>query len=390
MMEQTKESAAQEWSKAKLDAAEAVEASLARSPLSLLIIAPSHDILGGQSIHAAQLVKEFGKEPGLRVGFLPINPRAPGFLRHLQRVKFVRTVVTSLVYFLKLLTNIPRHDIVHVSSAADTGFIISTMPPVYLGKLFRKKVALNYHAGQAVEHLRDWKRTAIPTARRADAVVVPSHWLVDVFASHGLKARAIFNHVELDAFHFRERKPLRPAFLSNRNFDPIYNVPCVLRAFSIIQKQFADASLLVVGDGAQRAELEELARDLKLRNVRFTGLVAPAEMPRLCDEADIYLNASNVDNMPLSILESFAAGLPVVTTNAGGIPYMVSHEQTGLLVEMNDHEAMAAAAMRLLEDEELAAEMTARARAECAKYRWDVVREEWLNFYREVAERSDK
>jgi len=180
---------------------------------------------------------------------------------------------------------------------------------------------------------------------------------------------------------------LRPSFLSNRNFDPIYNVPCVLKSFDIIQKRFADASLCVVGDGAQRAELEELARDLKLRNVKFTGLVAPTEMPRLCDEADIYLNASNVDNMPLSILEAFAAGLPVVTTNAGGIPYIVSHEQTGLLVEKNDYEAMAAAAMRLLEDEELAAQITGRARAECAKYRWDVVREEWLDFYREVAEK---
>ncbi|HEX8891049.1 MAG TPA: glycosyltransferase family 4 protein [Pyrinomonadaceae bacterium] len=385
MMEQTKEGTVQEWSETKRDTGSAAEASLARSPLRLLIIAPSHDILGGQSVHAAHLVKEFGKESALRISFLPINPRAPGFLRYLQRVKFVRTLVTSLVYFLKLLANIPRHDIIHVSSAAYTGFIISTMPPVYLGKLFRKKVVLNYHAGQAVEHLRDWKRTAIPTARRADAVVVPSNWLVDVFAEHGLKARAIFNHIELDDFHFRERKPLRPSFLSNRNFDPIYNVPCVLKSFAIIQKQVADASLVVVGDGAQRAELEELARDLKLRNVKFTGLVAPAEMPQLCDEADIYLNASNVDNMPLSILEAFAAGLPVVTTNAGGIPYMVSHEQTGLLVEKNDYEAMAAAAMRLLEDEELAAQMTERARAECAKYRWDVVREEWLDFYREVA-----
>src|SRR5438105_5443732 len=120
MMEQTKESTVQEWSKAKLDAAEAAQASLARSPLRLLIIAPSHDILGGQSVHAAQLVKEFGKEPALRVSFLPINPRAPGFLKYLQRVKFIRTITTSLIYLIKLLTKIPRHDVIHVSSAAHT------------------------------------------------------------------------------------------------------------------------------------------------------------------------------------------------------------------------------------------------------------------------------
>lgn len=386
-MEQTKEATMREWSEARCaNEHEADAASDAAAPLRILVIAPSHDILGGQSIHAAQLVKEFGKEPSLQVGFLPINPRAPGFFRHLQRVKYLRTVVTSIIYLFKLMTHIPRYEVIHVSSAAYTGFMLATMPPVYIGKFFRKKVVLNYHAGQAEEHLRDWRRTAIPTIRRADAVVVSSGWLVDVFARHGLKARAIFNHIELDNFHFRERPALRPVFLSNRNFDPIYNVSCVLRAFALIQKRLPEASLIVVGDGAQRAELEQLVQELSLRNVKFTGLVAPDEMPKLCDAADIYLNASNIDNMPLSILEAFAAGLPVVTTNAGGIPYVVHQEQTGLLVEMNDHEAMAAAAIRLLEDEELAARLTHNARAECGKYKWDVVRESWLEFYRQVAE----
>ena len=146
---------------------------------------------------------------------------------------------------------------------------------------------------------------------------------------------------------------------------------------------------MVAGDGPQRAEIEGLARALALRNVEFTGLLAPGEMPRLSDSADIYLNASNVDNMPLSILEAFAAGLPVVTTNAGGIPYLVEHERTGLLVERDDHEALAAEAVRLLEDEGLAARLARSARAECDKYRWAAVRGQWLEFYREVSGRKE-
>ncbi|MDT4965807.1 MAG: hypothetical protein QOJ64_544 [Acidobacteriota bacterium] len=384
-MERTKQSTIQEWSDASDARPAQLEVAGARRRLRILVIAPSHDILGGQSIHAAQLVKEFGKEPTLDVGFLAINPRAPGILRQLQRVKYLRTAVTSLIFVIKLLRQIPRYDVIHVSSAADTGFILAAMPPVFLGKLFRKKVVLNYHAGQAEDHLRDWRRTAIPTIRRADATVVSSGWLVDVFARHGLTARAIFNHVELDNFHFRERRPLLPRFLSNRNFDPIYNVSCVLRAFALIQKRFSDATLVVAGDGVERTKLERLARELELRNVTFTGLVTPEKMPELYDAADIYLNASNVDNMPLSILEAFAAGLPVVTTNAGGIPYVVSHEKTGLLVEKDDAKAMAEAAIRLLESEDLGSSLASNARAECAKYKWDVVRENWLNFYREVA-----
>ncbi|HZT58801.1 MAG TPA: glycosyltransferase family 4 protein [Pyrinomonadaceae bacterium] len=360
----------------------------ARKPLRVLVVAPSHDILGGQSIHAAQLVSELNKEESFEVGFVPINPRAPGVLGRLQRVKYLRTCVRFPLYVWKLLANVPRCDVLHVSSAALSSFLVTTTPAVLVGRLFRRKVVLNYHAGQAEEHLRDWRRTALPVIRMADATVVSSGWLVDVFARYGLPARAIFNHVELDEFRFRQRRPLRPVFLSNRNFDPIYNVPCVLRAFAIIQKRFPEARLVVAGDGPQRGEIETLARELNLRGVEFKGRVAPGEMPALCDAADIYLNASNVDNMPLSILEAFASGLPVVTTNAGGIPYVVEHERTGLVVEMNDCASLASGALRLLGDEEFASRLARSARAECDKYKWAAVRGQWVEFYNEVAGRE--
>jgi glycosyltransferase involved in cell wall biosynthesis len=376
---------------AEAPAADARDSAAVRpKPIRLLVVAPSHEYLGGQSVHAAQLVKELRKEPDFRVGFASISPRALGLGARVQRMKYARPLLRMPLYLANLLSKIPRHDVIHVSSAALSSFLLTTTPAILLGKLFGRRVVLNYHAGQAVEHLRDWARTAVPVIRMCDATVVPSLWLVDVFASHGLKARAIFNHVELDAFRFRGRRPLRPVFLSNRNFNPIYNVPCVLRAFSIIQRRVPGARLLVAGDGAQRSELESLARALNLRNVEFKGLLAPEAMPRLCDEADVYLNASNVDNMPLSILEAFSSGLPVVTTDAGGIPYMVEHERTGLVVPMNDYEAIAASALRLLEDEGLAARLALAAHAECDKYRWDVVRPQWLEFYREVAGVSDK
>lgn len=391
-MERTsKESGLQTWGGAAdardadvRDADARVATGVRRKPLRLLVVAPSHEYLGGQSIHAEKLVRELRKEPDFRVGFASVSPRALGLGARIHRMGYARPLLRMPLYLANLLWKIPRHDVIHVSSAALSSFLLTTTPAILVGKLFRRRVVLNYHAGQAVEHLRDWARTALPVIRMCDATVVPSLWLVDVFASHGLKAHAIFNHVELEAFRFRERKPLRPVFLSNRNFDPIYNVPCVLRAFSLIQRRVPEARLMVAGDGPQRPEIEALARELNLRNVEFKGLLAPEAMPRLCDEADIYLNASNVDNMPLSILEAFSSGLAVVTTNAGGIPYMVEHERTGLVVSTNDHEALAASALRLLEDVDLAARLASAAHAECAKYRWDVVRPQWLEFYKGV------
>jgi glycosyltransferase involved in cell wall biosynthesis len=181
---------------------------------------------------------------------------------------------------------------------------------------------------------------------------------------------------------------LRPVFLSNRNLYPLYNVACIVRAFARIQQKYPDAKLTIAGNGHQRAELEALVRELKLKNVDFRGLVPPAKMGELYDDADIFLNSSNIDNMPGSILDSFAAGMPVVTTSAGGICCIVTHEQTGLLVPKNDHEAMASCAIRLLESPELAAMLARNAYEECQAYKWSAVREAWLSAYTRLAGRE--
>jgi glycosyltransferase involved in cell wall biosynthesis len=161
----------------------------------------------------------------------------------------------------------------------------------------------------------------------------------------------------------------------------MYNVAVILRAFAIIQKRYPEGVLTVAGDGPQRPMLEELARELSLRNVTFTGQVSNAEMPGLYDAADIYLNSSEIDNMPLSIIEAYACGTPVVTTDPGGIPYMLEHERTGLLAPQRNPEALAAAAIRLLEDPELAERIVTNARAECERYTWEATRRQWIDLY---------
>jgi glycosyltransferase involved in cell wall biosynthesis len=103
------------------------------------------------------------------------------------------------------------------------------------------------------------------------------------------------------------------------------------------------------------------------------------------DSSDIYLTATNLDNMPGSITESMASGLPVVTTNAGGIPYIVKHEESCLMVNCDDHVAMADAAMRLLSDQELAVKISRQAREASRKFTWTAVRDEWVKLYSTVA-----
>jgi L-malate glycosyltransferase len=352
--------------------------------LRVLIVAPSFDILGGQAVQAARLLERLSQEPGLEVGFLAVNPRLPGVLRKLQSVKYVRTVVTSLAYVVSLFMRVRKYEVIHIFSASYFSFLLAPTPALLIGKLYGKRLLLNYHSGEARDHLQRWRRSAIPTIRLADVLIVPSPYLVRVFAEFELQAEPIFNLIEIDQFRFRERAALRPIFLSNRNFEKHYGVDRVLRAFATIQKRIPEARLIIAGDGPERTSLEELARDLNLQNAEFIGRVGHERIVELYDSTDIFLNGSEIDNQPLSLLEAFACGLPVVTTDAGGIPDMVVPEKTALVVPRGEYEQLAASALRLLVNPVLAQSIIEEALEECRKYRWEAVRDQWLNLYYEL------
>ena len=349
--------------------------------LRVLIVAPSFSILGGQSVQAARLLERLGHEPSLEVAFLPINPRLPGVLSQLQKIKYVRTFVTSIAYGLSLLLRVYKYDVIHVFSASYFSFVLAPTPAILIGRLYRRKILLNYHSGEAEDHLRRWRRSSIPTIRLVDSVVVPSEYLVRVFASFGLKATAIYNLVDTSRFRFRERSPLLPVFLSNRNLESHYGVDRVLRAFAMIQERIPEASLTVAGDGSQSRTLKALAQDLNLRKTSFVGQIDPGSIADVYDAADIFMNGSEIDNQPLSILEAFSCGLPVVTTDAGGIPDIVQDKRTGMVVPRGDSDEIAKRAITLLNDPVLAKQIVEQARQECFKYSWEAVRAAWLNAY---------
>jgi L-malate glycosyltransferase len=352
--------------------------------IKVCIVVASVDILGGQAVQALRLMEGLRREPGIAAELLPINPRLSKPFHWLQRIKYVRTLATSVAYVSSLLIRLRRFDVVHVFSASYFSFLLAPTPAILIGKLYGKRVLLNYHSGEAEDHLRLWGRIALPIIRLADRVVVPSDYLVNVFARFGVHAEAIYNTVDVIQFRFRERKPLKPVLLSNRNLERHYNVECTLRAFALTQRQIPEARLIVAGDGTQRRGLRELAEKLQLRNVDFIGAVAPAKMPALYDEADIFVNASDVDNQPLSIIEAFASGLPVVTTNTGGIGQMVRDGETGLIFNQGDYAAMSDRVSSLLRDPELASRVANRAQEQSHEYTWAAVRNQWLEIYREL------
>jgi glycosyltransferase involved in cell wall biosynthesis len=356
-----------------------------KNRIKICILAPSLEFLGGQSRQAVRLLAAFQDESSLHVDFIPHDPRLPRPLLWLQRIKYIRTVITTLLYWTILAARLHRYDLIHIFSASYYSYLFSVAPAIMIGKLYGKKVILNYRSGEAEDHLKNWPRTTVPVMKMADVIVAPSGYLVDVFARYGLYAKTISNIVELERFKFRERVPVCPAFLCSRSLEPLYNIGCALRAFQLIQERYPQATLTIAADGSQRPELEQLTRDLQLRGVAFIGAVPFERMPELYDGSDIYLNTNDIDNMPASILECFASGLLVVTTDAGGIPYILRHEETGLMVSCGDYKGAAESALRLLSDPPLASRLAHSARSSVRRCTPEAVRDAWLRIYEDLA-----
>ena len=357
-------------------------------PLRIAIVAASLRILGGQSVQAQRMIDGWRGDPRVDAWLVPINPIPPAPFDRLLSVKYLRTLITQLLYWPLLIRELRRADVVHVFSASYSSFLLAPTPAIIVAKLLGRPVVLNYHSGEAPDHLRRSAFARKVMQSWVDLNVVPSPFLRDVLASFGIRARVVFNTIDVDQFAYRVREPLRPRLLSTRNFEPLYNVQCTLKAFAHVQRQYPDATLTLVGSGSQDAVLRALAVTLDLRNVTFLGRVAPADMHRHYADADIYLQTPAIDNMPLSVLEAFASGLPVVSTGIGGVPAIVTDGVHGLLVPDDDDAAAAVAVMRLLNDPAYARQLAAAGHASCAAYAWPVVRDGWLEAYHSAAASS--
>ena len=355
--------------------------------LTVAFVAPSLRILGGQAVQADRLLAAWQNDPDVDAWLVPVNPLPPKLLRWALAVRYARTLATELTYLPLLVQQLKQADVVHVFSASYASFLLAPLPAMLIARALGRPVVLNYRSGEAPDHLQH-SAIARKAIAQVELNVVPSRFLVDVFRGFDIDATIIPNIVDPETFPFRERDPLRPRLVSTRNFDALYNVPTTIRAFRLVQDRWPDASLTLVGGGPQEMELRALTEQLRLRNVTFAGRVKPDDIAGFYAANDIYIQSPNIDNMPTSVLEAFASGLPVVSTEAGGVPAILTHGQHGLLAKLADYETLGHHVLRLLDNPAYARTLARAAYATTHACTWPSVREQWLRAYQSVRSAS--
>lgn len=351
-------------------------------PGRLALIGPLPPPSGGMANQTLQLARLLQGE-GVRVEIVQVNaPYRPAWT---GRVPVLRAAFRLLPYLHRLWCAAGRNQLFHIMANSGWSWHLFAAPAIWIARLRGIPAVVNYRGGEAEPFLRKSAGAVRFSMRRAAALAVPSGFLREVFARFGVDARIVPNIIDLEKFHAGNAHPAGIHVLVARNLEPLYDIASALRAFALLRERHAGARMSVAGSGPERNHLERLAEELGIGGrVRFTGRLDSEAMAVLYREATLSLNPSLADNMPNSVLEALACGLPVVSTDVGGVPHLVRHEHTALLVKPGDAEGMAQAMIRLIEDETLRANLIRNGSEHVRAFTWERVGEKWMGLYREV------
>jgi L-malate glycosyltransferase len=253
-----------------------------------------------------------------------------------------------------------------------------------LARLLKIKYIPILHGGKLPNRLKNNPKLCRMLYANAFKNVAPSGYLKQAFEKEGF-TNVVFipNAIEIQKYEFKSSTNLVPKLLWVRAFATIYNPEMAVLVLKQLKKTYPNATLTMVGpdkDGSLKTT-KAVAESLGVP-VTFTGQLTKEAWWKLAAEHDIFINTTHFDNTPVSVLEAMALGLPVVSTNVGGIPYLITPDVTGKLVPDADTDAMVATLTELLQQPEQAQLLIQNARSFVAQMDWEVVKEMWVEVLR--------
>ena len=245
-------------------------------------------------------------------------------------------------------------------------------------RLFKVSYIPILHGGHLASRLENSPKLSTAIFKNALHNVSPSLFLKDTFQKYGFKTVHISNTIEIENYPIVKKVYEAPKLLWVRSFSEIYNPKLAIRVFHKLKELYPTATLCMIGpdtDGTGIA-VKKLALELQL-DVVFTGKLTKSEWISHSKQYNVFINTTNVDNTPVSVIEAMALGFPIVTTNVGGLPYLITHSDNGLLVEPNDVNAMVEAIIQIQTDQNLRSALITNARKKSEQFAWKHIKQKW-------------
>ncbi|GAL89417.1 glycosyltransferase family 4 protein [Jejuia pallidilutea] len=283
-----------------------------------------------------------------------------------------------------MLYHIIKHrnsvDYVLIDTYSTTNFYYAYLSSV-LCTYFGLKYIPILHGGNLPERLKTSQKLSRQIFTKAHINVSPSLYLISFFENFGFKNIInIPNVIELKNYHFKKRQIDDIHLFWVRSFSEVYHPKLAVKLLKLLQEDGFKVSLCMVGpenDGSLQ-KVKMLAKNLNVK-VEFTGRLSKAEWHEKSKAFNVFINTTNVDNMPVSVIEAMALGLPVVSTNVGGLPFLIKNNVDGILVPPNNVKAFKTAILRLKNNELLVDQITTNARKKVEQFDWEVVKHKWFS-----------
>lgn len=248
-----------------------------------------------------------------------------------------------------------------------------------IARLFKTKYIPILHGGDLPNRLKKNPYFCKLIFKNAFVNVAPSNYLLEKFKAKGFENLVyIPNSIQLEEYQFKKRNQVAPKLLWVRAFAEIYNPKMAVEVFKMLKEKHPEATLTMVGpdkDGSL-ISTKEFAESLNLE-INFTGKLSKKQWTDLAEEHDIFINTTHFDNTPVSVLEAMSLGLPIVSTNVGGIPYMLTNNENALLVNDDNASEMADAIESLLNNDTFVQKLTSNAKILVNNMDWQLVKLNW-------------
>jgi glycosyltransferase involved in cell wall biosynthesis len=356
-------------------------------------------------IPSASPTKQASKKPGVLIigNFLSGSGVVPGVCEELAirladagwSVTTTSSCLSKFARLLDMVTTIWRYRrqyaVAHVDVFSGSAFLWAEAS-CWLLRLLGKPFVITLHGGSLPEFAERYPDRVRRLLRWASMVTAPSNYLYQQMRDYADELHLLPNTLDLSAYQFQLRDRPAPRLVWLRSLHHIYNPTLAVKIVAQLKDEFPNIHLTMIGpdkgDGSKQAVVRTAAELGVVSQIELVGVVPKADVPLWMDKGDIFINTTNIDNTPVSVIEAMACGLCVVSTNVGGIPFLLKHEHDALLVPADNSEAMAEAVRRVLKDGQLAQRLSRNGRSKAQASDWTTVLPEWERLLADVVEKQ--
>lgn len=363
--------------------------------LHLCLVGPIPPPAGGMANQTRQL-KQLLEQDGVKVTMVAVNaPYRPAFI---GKIPGLRAVFRLIPYLFSLYRCFAQAQVVHVMANSGWSWHLFAAPAIAIAKLRKTPVIINYRGGHAESFFAKSWRSVHVTLRHANAVLVPSTFLQDVFSHYQQQSSIVPNILDHKLFYpanapsaFSDDAITAPHCIVTRNLEHIYDVASAINAFHLLWQKLPQAKLTIAGTGPLLAQLQQQVAELGITDaVTFAGRLSSEQMAQLYRSADIMLNSSLVDNSPNSVIEAMACAVPVVSTDVGGIPKLVTHGKDALLTQAANVQQMCDFMLQVLEQPLLRQQLVENALQNSQRFHWQTVKQQLMQHYNAAIKQTEQ